>query len=276
MLAEHTSITTKRFIKSWQTSGVDPKRLAEELLSVSDETNRRLNKFHLIAKNGELIDPATNKTIDFQRNTNLEKKEGKVWDELKIWANNSEKGSAIWTSPQLEGFYPCDKVVYYQIAYTFEFPPQKIVLSTAILLDTPRGHFDESLRDKIIIKDGNFNLYSLLEMLGEKQDCSNKTPGQEKINYFVNRIKRGDDANSIVRDMQLMGILGSRSISCPVHLSNALTRTTVTLDFSTKEDEYGDIQFECPHCHQTNTRERGKLLSHCQRCGGDVRCQSST
>ncbi|HSX48974.1 MAG TPA: hypothetical protein VLE44_01830 [Candidatus Saccharimonadales bacterium] len=272
MLSEHASVTTKRFIRSWQTSGIDPKRLAEELVSVSDETNRRLNKFHLIAKDGELIDPSTNKIISFERHTNLEKKEGKVWDDLKNWANNSEEGSAIWTSPQLEGIYPCDKVVYYQIAYTFEFPPQKIILSTAILLDTPKGHFDENLRDQIIIKDGNFTLNSLLEMLGKSENSSKQIPSQEKINFFVNRIKRGEDINSIVKDMQNMGILGNYSISCPATLRHVLTRNSTILDFSSKTDRYGSLEFECPHCRQTNTREYGKLMSYCQHCGENVKC----
>src|SRR5260221_1066357 len=222
MLAENPALTTKRFISSWRSLNVDPNRLAEELLSVSDETNRRLNDFQLIVKDGELVDPATSKVIDFQRTTELEKKEGKVWDTLKAWASNSEEGSAVWTSPQLEGVYPCDKVAYYQIAYTFGFPPQKVLVSTAILLDGPKGKFSEDFRDKLIIKDPGFNLTDLLEELGQKENEKSHTPSQEKINYFVNKIKNGDDANSIVAEMQSAGELGSHSLSCPTSSSGAL------------------------------------------------------
>ncbi len=125
MLAENPVLTTKRFISSWRTSGVDPNRLAEELGSVANETHRQADNFHFIVKDGELIDPATNKVINFTRNSPLEIAEGKVWDALKSWSNSNNEGGAVWTSPQLEGVYPCDKVIFYQIAYTFEFPPQK-------------------------------------------------------------------------------------------------------------------------------------------------------
>lgn len=37
-------------------------------------------------------------------------------------------------------------------------------------------------------------------------------------------------------------------------------------------DEHGSLEFECPHCHRTNRRTPGTLLTNCQKCGGDVRC----
>src|SRR5579859_7841610 len=158
---EHPIETTKRFISSWQTRDVHPNRLAEELVSVSNETHRQNDNFHFVVKDGELIDPATGRIINFLRTTDLEKKEGKVWDNLKVWANTHEEGGATWTSPQLEDIYPCDKVVFYQIAYIFEFPPQKVLLSTAILLDNPKSHFDEKLREELVIKDADYTLVSL-------------------------------------------------------------------------------------------------------------------
>jgi len=38
-------------------------------------------------------------------------------------------------------------------------------------------------------------------------------------------------------------------------------------------DEYGSLQFECPHCHRINKREPHKLLEKCQHCKEDVRCK---
>ncbi|GEM_PF-1709566 len=38
------------------------------------------------------------------------------------------------------------------------------------------------------------------------------------------------------------------------------------------EDQYGSLTFECPHCNQTNTRPKGKLVDNCQHCGKSVRC----
>lgn len=39
------------------------------------------------------------------------------------------------------------------------------------------------------------------------------------------------------------------------------------------EDKFGSLKFSCPHCHRTNNRPRGKLLSNCQHCHKDVRCK---
>jgi hypothetical protein len=268
MLAEHPTSTTERFIPSWRS--VDPKRLEEEILSVSNETNRRLDHFYFIVKDGELIDPATNSVINFESKTELEHREVKVWNSLKDWANTIEEGSAVWKSPRFPGIYPCDKAVYYEIAYTFEFPSQKVLRSTAILLDAP-SQFEEHLRDKLFIKDPKFTLTDLLEELGQKDNKNSQTPSQKEINYFVEKIKRGDSAKSIVKEMQEQGIIGSYSISCPTRSSVALSRNSQILNFS-REDQYGSLDFECPSCKKTNTREPGKLLSHCQHCGCDVRC----
>lgn len=38
------------------------------------------------------------------------------------------------------------------------------------------------------------------------------------------------------------------------------------------EDEYGSLEFDCPHCHRTNRRPRHKLISNCQKCDADVTC----
>ena len=44
-------------------------------------------------------------------------------------------------------------------------------------------------------------------------------------------------------------------------------------EFSTTgEDEYGSLEFDCPHCGRSNTRPYGQLISECQKCGGDVTC----
>ncbi len=255
MLAENPVLTTKRFIDSWQSSNVDPNRLSVELMSVFDETNRRLNNFYFIVKNGELLDPATNNIIDFPRNTTLEMVEGKVWNSLKNWANDSSEGVSIWTSPQLEGVYPCDKVIHYQIAYTFEYPPQKVLLSTAILLDNQKSYFSEELRDQLIIKDANFTLTSLLEELGQVKNESEPTASQKTINYFVAQIKSGRDASSIAEEMQVMGVIGEHSISCPTASSGVLLNHSKILDFSKKENwewHKGDCVIPAPECGRKN------------------------
>lgn len=64
--------------------------------------------------------------------------------------------------------------------------------------------------------------------------------------------------------------LGSSPRSCPPR-QKGLTAFQI---FSGK-DEYGPLQFECPLCHKTNTRPPHELLSSCQHCGGNVRCNIS-
>lgn len=41
-----------------------------------------------------------------------------------------------------------------------------------------------------------------------------------------------------------------------------------------EEDEYGSLEFDCPHadCGKKNRREPHKLLENCQHCGKSVRC----
>lgn len=272
MLAENPIYTTRRFISSWQVSDTDPKRLAEELFSVSDETNRRHNNFHFEVANGELIDTATGKVIDFTRTSWLETTEGKVWDSLKIWANTHEEGSATWYSPALEGVYPCDKAVYYQVAYTFEGKPKKVLLSTAVLLDTPQGHFPEELRSKLVINKPDYTLSSLLEDLGQNQNNSTKTPSQKEINYFVEKIKSGVDADIIVAEMKNKGILGSHSISCPTSSGLALTKKSLILNFSSEKKT---LCCTCPFCNQQVEAEIYDGKIHCPKCKKEVNWQSN-
>jgi hypothetical protein len=41
---------------------------------------------------------------------------------------------------------------------------------------------------------------------------------------------------------------------------------------SAGEDEFGDLQFNCPHCHKTITRSPGNLYENCPECSESVRC----
>lgn len=38
------------------------------------------------------------------------------------------------------------------------------------------------------------------------------------------------------------------------------------------EDKFGSLKFDCPHCHKSNKRPRGKLIKNCQHCHKDVTC----
>lgn len=49
-------------------------------------------------------------------------------------------------------------------------------------------------------------------------------------------------------------------------LSNSVAK------FGLEEDKYGSLHFDCPHCHEKNKRDHGKLIANCKHCGEDVRC----
>lgn len=39
------------------------------------------------------------------------------------------------------------------------------------------------------------------------------------------------------------------------------------------EDQYGSLEFDCPHCHKNNTRPYGQLIPNCRHCHKDVSCK---
>lgn len=43
-------------------------------------------------------------------------------------------------------------------------------------------------------------------------------------------------------------------------------------EFGAASDKYGSLNFDCPHCKQTNRRKPEQLIANCQHCGKDVRC----
>lgn len=63
--------------------------------------------------------------------------------------------------------------------------------------------------------------------------------------------------------------LGQYPRSCPELMVNS------AFNIFAGRDEYGPLQFECPHCHRINKRQPHKLLEKCQHedCKKDVRCK---
>jgi hypothetical protein len=269
MLAEHPILTTQKWIESWRFSNIAQEQLEEFLVSVSDESNRRVNKFSYLVCDGELVDPATKKIIKLQTRTDLEKKEAKVFNDLKIWANNSKDGSAIWFSPKLEGVYPNNKAIFYKISNNLDFPPQKVLFSAAVVLDDS-NLFSENLRDKLIIKDENFTLASFLELLAaQSQDLPSHS--RSEISYFARRIKQGDDPGLIITEMKARGVVGSNPLNCrdfdQFFSGSGFTNYSLVLDFRTKEKwdwHIGDCIV--PECGRKNV-EVGPC-SVCRKCQG--------
>ena len=284
MFAENPVLTTKRFVSSWR--GVHPQRLYQEIESVHRETNRLKDISSFIIRSGELIDPATNKAFDFERNNPIEIAEGKVWDDLKQWANKSLKGKkAVWLSPMFEGrmyttdgllltkdgIYPSNKVCFYEVDETNDTPPVKILQSTTILFDAPKDRCllvaekfnplitnvkdPEFLRNKLFKLEKDFTILDILEMVGQTDEQSVPTPSEATISYFVREIKSGKDAGLVVREMRARGIIGGYSISCSTRSSVALTANSRILNFSQNENwtwHTGNCVILAPECGKTN------------------------
>lgn len=262
------------FNSTWRSA--EPERIGQEILSVFNETHRQVDDFYIIIQNGTPIDPATETTIWFDKSTDLERREAEFFDQLVSEADKRDSGSFVLISPSLIGTYPCNKAILYQIAYTFEYPPQKVLTGSAILFDTPKDHTlqiakqldpstantsnAEILRNKLFICPDEFNLTDLLELIGTNYSDSTPTPSQELISHFVGLIKSGHDPRLIAQEMQARGVIGKHSISCPPSLFGI----SLTLDFTVGKDILKCVQ--CPFCKTTVDAEIFDGEIHCPNC----------
>lgn len=276
--------TIARFVTSWKNTGRD--RLREEIVSAFNETHRKPDEYRYKSKDGKLVDFKTGEEIKIDSSTHLGQKESELLDALNQWFNENDSGTAIWISPSLEGSYPCNKITTYKIEYLET--EEKTTFNVTVLFDTPKDHTlkiasglnpafleandPEILRNKLFSLDEEFDLLSLLKLIGAKQYFP-ETPSQTTINYFIDEIYSGRDPREIAMEMEKRGIVGEFSVSCGGGTTTSLGGNSLNLDFrGGMEDEYGSLDFECPHCNKINTRPFGQLLSHCQYCGGDIRC----
>jgi len=283
-------IVSSRFVESWEKTPRE--RLVPEIISLFKETHRQADNYHLLSINGKIVDPETRQEVNIDRTSYIGKSEGKHFDKLEKWADENSQGNAVWISPMCDGIYPCNKIIFYQIAYSFG-SMEKSLLNHVILFDSPKNHclkiankidpqFEslenpEELRNKLIVVDDEFNIASLLAAM-LSQENTFPTPSLATISYFVDLIHQGQNSKFIATEMQKRGIVGEHSISCkrsPSTYSNYMDTRALVLNFSTVEgqsDKYGSLQFTCNSCGRINTRPLNTLLTNCQHCNADVRC----
>ncbi len=274
-----------RFISTWRNT--PPDRLSDEIVSAFNETHRKPDEYKFKFIDGHLVDYKTGTEIRIDTSTYLGKRDNELLDSLNYWASENSSGVAIWISPSYDAAYPSNKITIYTLK---EENGEKTTVNVSVLFDTPQEHTleiaaqinpffinvndPEVLRNKLFVMDDNFNLVSLLELIGEKQYFP-ETPSQQLINHFVYEIYSGKSPRDIAMEMERRGIVGEYSVSCGGGSTStiSLDGSSLTIDMNYGlEDKYGSLTFECPHCHNTNTRPFGQLISHCQHCGGDVRC----
>jgi len=283
--AESPVETVTNFISSWSTT--DPRRLEEEIISVFNETNRKPDYFRLKYKNGNIVDFGTEQPVKIDRTSYLGRKDGELFDALGTWFSENDHGTAVWISPTHGSRYPCNKITVYQIESATD--EEKIASNISILFDTPKNHTieiasklnsnftgisdPEILRNKLFQLDEGQSLVTILDLILVSRDTPS-TPSQETVRYFVEQIYSGVDPRIIAREMQERGVIGQFSVSCGGSSSTAklFGGNSLTLNFSGIEDQFGSLEFSCPHCGATNLRPFGRLIGNCQHCGGDVRC----
>ena len=275
--------TIEKFIPSWRET--DPGRLSQEIISTFNETHRKPDEYKYKFANGKLVDFQTGQEIFIDKSSYLGLKDAEFLEVLNSWVSENESGVALWISPSFESAYPCNKISIYQLESSDM--GEKTTFNVSVLFDAPRQktleiasrlnpafeniNDPEFLRNKLFAMDQNFGLTSLLELIGSEQFFP-ETPSVELINYFVDEIRMGVSPEQIAREMQEKGITGKFSVSCGGSSKAAsLDGNSLTLNFGA-EDEFGSLDFACPHCGATNTRPFGHLISNCQHCGADVRC----
>lgn len=266
--------TVTEFNVSW--FDVPEGRISAEILTVFRESHNIRDDFYWKIKNGCALDPQNNwEKVDFKRITPLQKIEGAGFDSLIAWADQNEEGSVVIMSPSLEWTpqfkgYPQNKACFYQIAYTSEFPPQKILLGTTVTFDAPKAQCidiaktlnpiaeniidPELLRNKILICPTDFDLLSLMSTLSVNINPDLQTPSQKELDYFVGEIKSGRDPGSIALEMQERGIIGNNSLHCERD-NSILTSRSLVLNFSRKENggwHIGNCAIPTPYCGRVN------------------------
>ncbi|MFA6519187.1 MAG: hypothetical protein WCV93_06110 [Candidatus Shapirobacteria bacterium] len=280
---ESPTKTIERFIPSWRYTQTD--RLSQEILSAFNETHRHPDKHKFGFKDEKLVDLLTDTEISIDTSNYLGKKDAELLDILTSWVSENETGTAVWISPSYESAYPCNKIT----TYTIETDAQnkKTTFNITVLFDTPKSHTlevaaklspaftgndPEMLRNKLFIVDENFNMTSLLEIIGENESKVS-TPNSQLVDYFINLIHSGAEARLIAQEMEQKGLVGNFSVSCGGQESaSSLEKNSLTINLTGQEDKYGSLSFTCPKCGATNRRPVGRLLQNCLHCGGDVRC----
>lgn len=120
------------FAATWQ--GKPEQQSAEEIASLSLESNHLPDRYHYQVRNGKLFSPSAH--IEVRDSVRGENKiaglERQAIDSTCEWANHNDEGVAVWISPPDARFYPTTKIIVNEIVGKGE---EKIVLNRAIILD---------------------------------------------------------------------------------------------------------------------------------------------
>lgn len=270
MNTENLRIATE-FARTWPDT--PPERLAPELISLRNETHRISDRSYLVIRNGRLVDQETGSPVRIDRSFYLGQKEGEFFDALENWADRNDEGTSFWISPSYESKYPTNKIVIYQIAYTFG-SLEKALIHCTILFDTPKNHClkiarefqpqlkgltnAEFLRNRLFVTSENFDIENLLEPVLNKEGLAVFDPNHEAIEYIVDLLKSRRDPYFVAQEMQKVGILGSHSISCPPSFGSLFEKPSLLIGEK--------LCCTCPFCKQQVEAIIFLGQIHCPKC----------
>lgn len=268
MFKERPIDTVARWINDdWLASnGPSLEELTTKLHSISNETTRTPDSHFYRFENGILKDPDTGDPILKHIAKGVEYY---IAEELQRRVAASDEGVYIWNSPALEGVYPCNKTLIYQIAYDHNL--EKVLLYSAILYNGDIENPEEHRGTLISAPDSEDTLQQVLLWIEtvshQKQDKSSAKFSRQDATYFAEQFKNGTDPMLILQEMQRLGFVGENSISCPIvqSFSNySSSRGKVLLFTNNRESKY--IK-NCGACGASLEREM-RAGERCPRCNG--------
>ena len=218
-------------------------------------------------------------------NLYLRKLEDQIIEVMDSWAVSDSQNSLSWISPSFAGEYPCHKIEILQ-----KWPDSSGTNNVAVLFDCDNDtclelakrifpelkaiQDVEELRNSVVIGENlDFsNVFEIIKPYILKSEDLKEIP-KEHFDYIADLVQRGIGQMYIAHEMERLGMIGEQSFSCSgsgLGLASILGKSSLNLNGA--EDQYGPLEFTCPHCHEINRRPLGQLISNCQHCGKDVRC----
>jgi len=271
---ESPAETTLRFINSWSTK-VSP-RLESELLSLSNETNRKPDLYSFEISQEGLIDPKTKRLVKefILKNSPIQKAEHEVFENLEKFAIQQDEGLTLWLSPPSTE-YPCAKAIFSRIVY--DLKGNKHLANSAILF----GNQDTDCSGIIPSLEPDIDIRKSLFVLDENDDATfaqiiKNIENYTKINsdninqnnlfqakLFAGMIEKGMAPDLIVEKMIKTNFLGQFPISCPnVNLaSNVLLLNSRVFNLVNSEFKPG----VCRVCHQHTHVGPCSICNECEQ-----------
>lgn len=239
--------------------------------------------YYVLNSQGRLALGYTGEVVENQIETEsyLGKAEYKGFIELQRWTNKNDSGKAVWISPPYTGIYDSPKIIVSEILKSDGI---KILFNRAIVLD---GF--SSTDCFLFARDlAGYFPQSIEELRANPIPLPQDLNWMDKLSHYIDiseirsAIESGTD---IAKKEEIIRELWARKINInqhgfygnkPLRCERRSTVFQLTSENALQYDIYGDRNFECPHCHQINTRPENKLIATCQHCGSDVRCGSSS